>query len=274
MKVKVVNDREDIANERVEAIKDIKGISAIEKVIVDIQSNQIVKDVCSQIEPNDIVVLDVNLGDQENRWAGLEIFFKLFETGNPMDLSVVFDSGEGSCAELRNRWEKRQFSLSFDNLLKQGKIVFAHEDFSDDIVTAVRKALGFSFQDACNLLFNPFLCLHVAVQYIQANTEPDSQIFAEVDETDVYGFLEWDRENAQEYLNNLLKPYIQRFKPSLDIQPIESFLEGSLKTLCQILENETDLNKRLSKVIESGECATFLTEFQKAVDTLREINAH
>jgi len=63
MKVKIVNDESVQANERAQEIQQkVKGISAIETVIVNPSSEAIVSEVCRRIEQEDIVVLDVSLG--------------------------------------------------------------------------------------------------------------------------------------------------------------------------------------------------------------------
>jgi len=206
---------------------------------------------------------------------GLEVFFKLFEGGNPQNLRMVFDSRDRCKSKLYSQWTARRFPLLFDELSKRNRIVFAYEDFNGDIVKAVRKALGFSFQDACHLLFEPFLCLHVAVQHIRENATPHSQTFAEMNGTDVYASLEWARLEAQSYLEDPLKPYTQRVGFEEHLPPLQNFLDGSLKRLCEVFSTKNDLKERLEEVqslVMGGESASFLDEFQGASNALRAIN--
>ncbi|MFQ6043765.1 MAG: hypothetical protein ACE5PV_23165 [Candidatus Poribacteria bacterium] len=278
MKVKVVNDNNGMAERRVEAIQRIKGIDAVQKV----WENSI-PSICNQIEPTDIVVLDVNLGPL-GRYGGLDVFLELLRMGyfdaakNQLKISVIFDSGEPCRGKLES-----QFSISgaplnlhqFQALCQACQIVFAHEEFSEDIVKSVRKALGFSFQDTRQMLFNPFLCLHVAVQHIQMNEEPNPQTFMKMEKVDAYARLSRHQKDAENYYKDFLTPYAQRLGCGEQLAPIHQFLNGALAKLCKVLKEKTAPDERLAEVKSlvsaGGDCADFLSEFQGAVDAVSAI---
>jgi hypothetical protein len=274
MKAKVINDNKQTAFDHVERLKRLSGIDEAQSV----WANSI-GDICSQIEPGDIVILDVNLGELGQE-GGFDVFFELYRQ-HGVDVLIVFDSAVPCRGDLERQLNKPTSPLDtqrLKELMEASRVVFI-EDYNRDIIKAVQKIVGFSIQDAIKKLFGPFQPLHIAVQHIQSNELPNQQTFAPIkdgdNEFDFYGWLEYYRQAALEYLKNPLIPYAQRVGCEEHVAPISQFLSGALAKLCQLLERKTAPDERLaevkSRVFAGGDCASFLNEFQGAIGAVSVI---
>jgi len=279
VKIKVVNDESTDAQNRVNAALRIPGVSEAKTVW---RKSISVSEICDEIEEDDIVLLDVGL-EGIGKFGGFDVFFELLKQyydGGTFKVSVIFDSLADCEQDLINQLSEEQKQI-VKQLRAERKVVFAKEEFGGRIRESIKNILGFSFADACQKLFNPFLGLHVAVQHLQNNENPNPDLFAPVGEfeDDFFEPLQEQLQEAQNYLEKMVALYARQVVLESQVEQIEKFLKkGSLRMLCCLLNRESEPQKRLKEiqplVIESGRCASFLIEFQHAVEALREIDAH